>query len=289
MTQDDDAAISHYSAATLLDHPWTPTAWSAETSDIHVTVARDDDHRHRPHLRRHEALLTESDVVLVNGIRCTTPARTVVDLARDRGMSHHRLLAVQLIDGARRFQRCTRDDLNRVLFAAAGLRNVRRAREWVALGRDGVDSPQETRMRLLLWDAGFTDIEPDVRIYDDEGLTLLARGDLCDRSRLLWGEYDGYATHIKQPVFRSDRVGDRWLNGRGWDVVRVVDSDLADPRAFLRDWERKSSDAAGRIAALDPCRSPELAAAWHALGLGRSNPGPLPAAHGSPRPTFAGY
>jgi hypothetical protein len=201
-TQDEDAAISHFSGAPLLDLPWTPEAWCAPQLPIHVTVPRDDDHRHRQGLRRHEALLPDEDVVIVDGIRCTSPARTLVDLARDSRMSAHRLLVVQMIDGARRFERCSPAQLQRVLAGASGLRNIRRAREWVGLSRDGVDSPP--------------------------------------------------------------------LSRRGWHVIRIVDTDLADPRGFILDWKQAVADAPARIAALDPGRSPEVAAARRALRIDRA-------------------
>lgn len=208
--------------------------------------------------------------MIVHGIRCTSPARNLVDIARDPRMAAHQLLVVQMIDGARRFERCSPDELRRTLHNAAGLRNVRRAREWVSLSCDGVDSPPETHVRLLLLDAGVKNVETDIRIYDDLGDNCLAQGDLGDRARLIWAEYDGYDTHTERKVFRGDRIGDRWLGRRGWHVIRIVDTDLADPRGFILDWKQAVADAPARIAALDPGRSPEVAAARRALRIDRA-------------------
>ena len=200
----------------------------------------------------------------MGGTKCTSPARTLVDLARRPDAD--RLLVVQLLDGALRREKCDRRDLAAALELAAGLRNVERARRWVALARDGVDSPPETELRLLLLDGGVDGLETDVRIHDDDGV-LLARGDLGSRRLLLWGEYDGYDVHKQRAIFRGDRIGDRWLERRGWHVLRFVDEDLRRPWRTLRDWQAAESAARARIAALDPRRSPEVAAAQRLLGL----------------------
>src|SRR4051812_10070740 len=125
-TQDEDAAVGHETAAALLRLAWLPPMWSLPDAGIHVVVQRDDQHRHRNGLRLHRALLPDSDVTLVAGLRCTAPSRTLVDLARRRDAN--RLLIVQLVDGALRMQKCGSADLDAALGAAAGLRNVARAR-----------------------------------------------------------------------------------------------------------------------------------------------------------------
>ena len=53
----------------------------------------------------------------------------------------------------------------------------RRARRAAALVRTGVDSPMETRLRLLIVFAGLPEPEVDHRVHDDDG-TLLRRYDL---------------------------------------------------------------------------------------------------------------
>jgi hypothetical protein len=265
-TQHESAAVSHRSAAALLALPWTPGAWSAESAAIQLTVAPEDRHRQRAGLRLRHATLAPFDVQLVNGIRVTTPARTLIDLARDPQESRNRLLVVQLIDGARRRHRCDVDQLMAAVHAAAGLRNVRRADRWLAESRDGVDSPKETQTRLLLLDRQVPYLDVDLQIRDPDGL-LRARGDFGDRRLLLWGEYDGYEAHVERGAFRNDRQGDRWLAARGWHVLRIVEEDLRRPDKLARDWLRAREDAPQRIAALDPRRSPEVAAARRALGF----------------------
>jgi hypothetical protein len=264
-TQAGDAVLSHRTAAVLQGIPWLPTAWSADAATVEVSVSRADRHRRRRGLRLIHAKVQPDEVDLVNGLRVTTVARTLVDLARDHFVPLSRLQVVQLVDGARRADLCDALALDAALARAARLRNVARARHWLSLARDGVDSPKETESRLVLLDRGVPYLDA-VEVRDADGL-LLAKGDFGDRTMLLWGEYDGYDTHSRRPVFRSDRQGDRWLFGRGWNVFRVVDTDLQRPDRFAREWLRARAEAPARIAALDPRRSPEIAFARRALGL----------------------
>jgi hypothetical protein len=82
---------------------------------------------------------------------------------------------------------------------------------------------------------------------------------------MLWGEYDGYDVHTQRATFRGDRAGDRWLQRRGWHVMRFTDADLYRPAAMVREWLSAQRNAPMRIAAMSPDRSPELAAAQRRL------------------------
>ena len=58
---------------------------------------------------------------------------------------------------------------------------------------------------------------------------LLAEGDLGIKMLLIWGEYDGYDVHSQRRVFRGDRVRDRWVDRRGWKVMRFTDEAFVSP------------------------------------------------------------
>ena len=243
---------------------WLPEAWLAVDAVIHIAVEPTESRRHRPGIRLHWRRVEPQDCVLVDGVACLSVTRTLVELARDPKLSP--LLVVQIIDGALRDERTTKEQLLACLARFPGERGVARARDLVRRAREGVDSPQETRMRLMLEDDGITGLDVNIKIHDDDGL-LLARGDLGIKRLLIWGEYDGFDVHTNRPVFRSDRVGDRWLHRRGWHVMRFTDQDMSRPGATCREWRAAIADAPARIAALDPRRSPEIAAARRALAF----------------------
>jgi hypothetical protein len=264
-TQRPDAAISHRSAAVALACRWHPAAWASPSEPLDVTAARDDLTRSaRRGLRRRIADLPDTDVVLVGGLRVTSPARTLVDLARTEPM----LLALQLMDGALRDERCTLADLIAVCDRMVRVPNVRRARQIIERARPGVDSPQETLVRRQVVDAGLPEPTPRLEIWEDG--RLLAVGDLGYWQWLIWLEYDGYEFHSERGVFGSDRARDRWLARRGWESMRLTADDARYPAAYLRQLAQALTDAPARIAAMDPRRSPELAAAQALLEARRS-------------------
>ena len=263
-TQATTSVLTLMTAAVVHGLRWLPASWSEPAALIHIAVDRDDDRRHRRGIRLHRRLLHPTDVTFVDGFLCFTVTRTLVELARDPRLPM--LLVVQLMDGAIRDKRTSQAQLLECLGRMPGERYVARARAAVLRSREGVDSPKETEMRLMLEDGGVRDLDVNIEITDHDGL-LLARGDLGKKDLLIWGEYDGYDEHIKRPKFRGDRVGDRWLAGRGWYVMRFVDEDFRRPSRTCREWQRASADAPARVAALPASRSPEVAEARRRLGL----------------------
>lgn len=252
-------------AAVLLGLRWLPAEWSTLDATVHLAVDPADKRRDRRGIKLHRRTLAAVDIAVVQGIACMSAARTLVELARDTQVPA--LLVVQIIDGALRDKRVTKADLLACLGRLSGERGVVRARRLVERSRDGVDSPQETTMRLTLEDGGISGVEVGVEICEEPSGDVLARGDLCIRMLLIWGEYDGFVPHSQRRTFRSDRRGDRWLHRRGWHVMRFTDTDLARPAATCAEWRSAVADAPARIRALDPGRSPEIAAAWRALGF----------------------
>jgi hypothetical protein len=263
-TQDVTAVVAMQTSAVLLGCRWLPREWSADEAPIHMAIARTASRRHRDGLRIHWRLVEPVDRVLVNGIACMSAARTLVELARDPEIPP--LLVVQIIDGALRFEQVTKDELLACVARFPGERGIARARRLVGRAREGVDSPQETRMRLMLEDGGITELDVNIPIHDDGG-DVLARGDLGIKRLLIWGEYDGFDSHTERETFRNDRPRLRWIQRRGWQTMGFADADLWRPAQTCAEWRAAIAEAPARIRALDPSRSPEVAAAWRALGF----------------------
>jgi len=264
--QGPGAVIAMQSAAVLLGLRWLPEEWSAADAVVHIAVPPTDAHRHRRGLRLHRRTVHADEVVVVDGLACMSPARTLVELARDFALPQ--LLVVQIIDGALRGGRVIVDELRACLARMPGERGVARARELVGLARYPVDSPPETSMRLALWWQGIRELDVGIEICDEFG-AVLARGDLGSKRLLLWAEYDGYDVHTQRATFRGDRRGDRWLQRRGWQVMRFVDADLRQPGRMCAEWRQAMADAPWRIRGLPRGLSPEADEARRRLGLDR--------------------
>jgi Protein of unknown function (DUF559) len=209
-----DAVFSHFTAAQLYGLP-------ADDQLIHVSTSSPQ-RRPGPRIgvRLHESV-SNPDVRTYCGLPITTPERTFVDLAP----------ALELVDLVifgdamlRRGLTC-RSSLREALVNAAGRRGVCRAREAAELMRDGVDSPMETRLRLLLVFAGLPCPEINADIFDEHG-HWLSRPDLCYRGMKLALEYEGDTHRTDKRQWRADMTRHEVLHDLGWTVLRFHADDI---------------------------------------------------------------
>ncbi len=172
------ALASHVSAAAVRGLPVPDPPF------VHVTVHRDEDRRYRPEIKCH---VTKRNLrpVVVRGIKVTNLVDTFISCA---GM----LSLVDLVilgDAMVRAFDITAKQLRRACARSsdyyAGL-----ARMGAAYVRDGVDSPMETRLRMLIVLAGLPEPVVNYRLYNDDG-TWRRRFDLCYPRIKLIVEYDG--------------------------------------------------------------------------------------------------
>lgn len=119
--------------------------------------------------------------------------------------------------------------------AYAGRRDVRRLREALSLVRERVDSPQETRTRLVLVRAGLPEPVVNVPVHAADGSGWLFRPDLQWAGVRVALEYDG-RDHVADDGRRSRDNARRELAERhGWQVLVAVSVDLGRGRAaFVR-------------------------------------------------------
>ncbi len=179
------AFASHVSAAAVHGLPVPDPPF------VHVTVNREKDRRYRPEIKCH-VTKRRLRTVAVRGIKVTNLVDTFISCA---GM----LSLVDLVilgDAMVRKFAITARQLRRACARSsdyyAGL-----ARAGAAYVRDRVDSPMETRLRMLIVLAGLPEPEVGYRIYNDDG-TWRRRFDLCYPSIKLIVEYDG-RQHAESP------------------------------------------------------------------------------------------
>src|SRR5205807_1927832 len=98
-----------------------PQAWSLPGAIIDL-VRQDDTHRQRAGMRLHQRTLDDRDLVVVQGLACLSETRTLVELARDVRLPAR--LVIQIIDGALRDSRVTREELHACLARFPGERFV---------------------------------------------------------------------------------------------------------------------------------------------------------------------
>lgn len=154
------------------------------------------------------------------GLPVTTPARTFVDLAEDLTL----LDLVVLGDSLVRRSVVTPGQLVQVA-ASSHSRGARLARRAASLVRERVDSPMETRLRLLLVLAGLPEPVINLTLRTDEGETV-CRLDLSYPQWKLAVEYDGRQHAESTAQWTKDLSRREWLDGRGWRVVVVTSTDV---------------------------------------------------------------
>lgn len=207
------AVVSGQSAAALLGAKWVDPMAPAELAY---------DNRHAPKLITvHTDELLDGEVIEVDGISVTSPARTAFDIGR---RTTSRLRALQRLDALANATDVKVADVEEVIGAHRGARGLLRLRRVLPLLDGGAESPQETRTRLVLIDAGLPRPQTQIRVFDEYG-DFVARLDMGYPELRVGIEYDG-PQHWTDAGQR-DRDIDRHtaLLDLGWTIVRVS-SDL---------------------------------------------------------------
>lgn len=170
--------------------------------------------------------LRDDDVVDHLGVRVTTPLRTALDLGRIDPLEE----AVVCLD---RFVRSGQVTLARVTEAAAGLSGpgCRRVRRAVDLADGLAESPQETRVRLVLHSSPLPRPVAQFEVRDFAG-RFVARVDFGWPQQKVALEYEGVWHGERQNVAR-DRDRLNRLTAAGWTVVFVTAADLRDPARLI--------------------------------------------------------
>jgi hypothetical protein len=213
MIAPDGSYASHHTAAAL----WGTV--SPPTSDTHICVPESRATRsirkgivaHRADPRftptRHRGLLVAQPVAVFAQMAAVAP--DLVEL-------------VVLGDSLVRAGRTTPEELVETTRTWDG-KSARRARKAAGLVRNGVDSPMETRLRMLIVLAGFPEPVVNMIIRHDDGEWNI-RLDLCYPQLKLIVEYDGWQHRLEQKQWSRDLQRREWLESRGWRII-VINSD----------------------------------------------------------------
>lgn len=221
-------AIAGLSAA----HIWGVTPLPVD--DVIVLVPRGRRMKAQPGLLVRHGALPPEDVLTPLGLPVTSPMRTALDLARELPLVE----AVIVLDTFLKKNRLNQQRFVDYLDAHVGWPGLKAAR--LALSRSDplAESPMETRLRLLLLDAGLPAPVSQFKIY--HGRRFVARVDFAYPSRRIALEYEG-DHHRRQDVFRADLERLNQLRLLGWtvlrfgadDVLRFPDNLVAQVRAVL--------------------------------------------------------
>ena len=228
----DGAVISHVSAAAMHGYD----LWGAPLEVVHVTQSGPGNGKRGQGVHRHREQLAAREVVSVGGLRVTSPARTIADLAR----SVEWRSAVVTGDCALR-QGLSLHALTAAVAAAKGRHGAPNARRAVELmdGRSGSVGESLSRLKIRELKLPTPDLQKEV--CDANG-NWIGRTDFYFPGLAVVGEFDGkvkYGKHLKPGQHPGDavfleKIREDRIRATGLVVVRWVWDDLRRPLELRR-------------------------------------------------------
>ncbi|WP_458317078.1 hypothetical protein [Mycolicibacterium brisbanense] len=163
------------------------------------------------------------EITEVSGLPVTTPQRTALDLARHL----HRNLAVSNLDSLARATDVKAPDVLQLADRYPRARGLRRAEVALDLMDGGAESPQETRVRLILIDDGLPRPRTQIRVTDGFNDAFIDMG--YDEPKIGL-DYDGKHHATDRPRYVHDIGRNELVAREGWIDIHVV---AEHSRAFI--------------------------------------------------------
>jgi hypothetical protein len=208
------AHVSHHTAVEL----WGGVA--PATSRIHLTFADRHDRCQREEIAAHHGP-RQPVTTRRKGMPISSPVQAFLDLA-SAGVE-----LVDLVIAGDSLAKATKAPPSEFIAAAESWRGNRSrvARSAAALIREGVDSPMETKLRLLLVFAGFPEPTVNLILRAPDG-EWIVRFDLCYEQWKVIIEYDGRQHAFDTKQWASDIERREALDRLGWRLIVVRAEDV---------------------------------------------------------------
>jgi very-short-patch-repair endonuclease len=208
----DNAAASHHTAARI---------WGGVVPDDgHVHLSIDGVRRKVLGIHSHRVKADGQECSRLNGLRMTTPRQTFLDLGGELGLVDLVVLGDSLVKAAR----VTPEELVMAASAFRG-RGYRRLRRAASLVRREVDSPMESRLRMLMVLAGLPEPTINHKIRWPGG-SVRYRFDLSFPRYRLVVEYDGRQHAESDQQWDGDIDRREWMDSDDWRIVIVRSKDI---------------------------------------------------------------
>ncbi len=214
------AALLLASSGSVASHHTAARIWGGIVPDdghVHLTCRG-----HRVQVRGIRAHRTRlgQDVTTFRGTPVTVPSQTFLDLSDELGLVDLVVLGDSLVKAGR--------VTPQVLIAAAADyrgRSRRVARRAASLVRRDVDSPMESRLRMLIVLAGLPEPKVNYRILGANGVVIW-RFDLSYPKVRLIIEYDGRQHAESEQQWGWDLGRREWIDDNDWRLLVVVARDI---------------------------------------------------------------
>lgn len=210
------ATLAGLSAAAVHGAKWLD-------NDAPAEIVRNDKHS-QPGMIAHGYRVLDDEKCLAASLPVTTPARTAFDIGRRRPVHQ----AVPILDALLSASGITVPDVLAVADRWPGVRGVRLLRSTLKLVDSAAESPQESRLRMILVRGGLP--APECQIQFPE---LRIRVDMGWREWKVAIEYDGvqHWFDANQRAWDIERIA--LLEAAGWVVIRVSAQMLSRPELIV--------------------------------------------------------
>jgi very-short-patch-repair endonuclease len=220
------ATLVGHSAAALLGSKWIPAELPPEMAHARRGVPKG--------ITIRSGGIRDDELCTVGGIRCTTPARTAYDLGRRLPFEE----AVIRVDALLNATGVPLPEVAAIALRNPGARGVRGLRRVLEFADAGAESPQETRLRLLLVQSGLPRPVTQVPVGR-------RRIDMGWPDRMVGVEYDGEQHFANATDYENDIDRLEFLADRGWTIVRVSSRQLRFERPGIVARVRRALERTG--------------------------------------------
>lgn len=228
-----EATLIGRSAAAMYGTNWIDGNLAAEICRL--------DRRHPPGIKVRTYALSADDVCWVDDIRLTTPQRTAFDVGRLYMFDK----SVPVLDALVRATDIKVADVVALADDRPGVKGRRRLRAVLELVDGGAESPQESRLRLMLVRGGLPMPQTQIVFSDDLGNARI-RVDMGWPEWKVGVEYDGeqHWTDARQRSWDIERLV--IAESEGWIIVRVSAEMMSRPSVVVERVATKLRQAGWR-------------------------------------------
>jgi hypothetical protein len=204
--------LAGFSAAALHGNKWI--------DDVRVVELLHDNRRNPAGIQTHRDRIESDEIVRVEGMAVTSPARTALDF----GCWYPTMTAVAGIDALARAIEIKAADVELLARRYPGRRGVVRARRAIDLFDPGAQSPKESWLRVVLIQAGLPRPQTQIPVLDAFG-SAFAYLDMGWEDVKVAVEYDGEQHRADRRQYTWDVRRLESLERLGWIVIRVLAGD----------------------------------------------------------------
>lgn len=176
----------------------------------------------------HAAQFAPTDVVDLRGIRVSSAERMWCELAAELSLVELVMVGDYLVHW--RYPMSSIDDLRAAVVTYPGRRGLRNLRQAVELLDERAESPQESRLRVLMVLNGIVGFEANREIATSGGYRY--RGDFVFERERVVVEYQG-GHHLDPRQKRADMTRKSRLTADRWLVIEVNADDWGDEKELI--------------------------------------------------------